>query len=64
MINISATTKKGANVTSTALINCHSNKVKHRYILQTVLLLILLLLIITIISYNYANQETIDAITI
>ena len=45
------------NVTSTALINCHSKKVRDCYILRTVLLVSKLLLIITIIFYNYAKQK-------
>ena len=53
-----------ANVTSTALINCHSKKVRDCYILHTVLLVIILLLIITITCYYYAKQKGINALTI
>ena len=45
------------NVTSTASINCHSKKVRNRYILHTVLLVIILLLIVTIMCYLYAKQK-------
>ena len=36
------------NVTTTALINCHSKKVRYCYILHTVLLMIILLLMTVI----------------
>ena len=52
------------NVTSTALINCHSKKVKDCYILHTVLFLIILLLIITIVCYHYPKQKCITMLTI
>ena len=65
------------NVTSTASINCHSEKVRDCYNLHTVLLVIILLLIITIIiiiiiivviiiiiGYYYAKQKGINALTI
>ena len=52
------------NITSTAPINCHNRKVRDCCILHTVLLAIILLLIITIISYHYAKQKSIDALTI
>ena len=45
------------NVTSTALINWHSKKVRDCYILHTVLLAIILVLIITIICCRYAKQK-------
>ena len=45
-------------------LNCHSKKVRHCYIFDTVLLAIILLLIITIICYHYAKQKSIDALTI
>ena len=58
------------NATSTASINCHSEKTRykiHCYILHTALLVIILLLIITIICYHYAKhrskQKNIDALT-
>ena len=46
------------NVTKTASINCHNEKVEDCYILHRVLLLIILLLII-IICYYYAKQKSI-----
>ena len=48
---------KKTNFTSTALIKCHSKKVRDCYILQTVSLVIILLLIITIICCYYAKQK-------
>ena len=45
------------NVKSTVSINCHSEKLKCCYILQTVSLAIILQLIITIISYHYENKN-------
>ena len=45
------------NNTNTALINCHSRKVKDCYILHAVLLVIILLLISIIICYYYAKQK-------
>ena len=46
---------KKTNVMSTASINCHSIKVRDRYILHTVLLAIILLLIIIIFCCHYAK---------
>ena len=48
---------KKTNFTSTALIKCHSKKVRDCCILQTVSLVIILLLIITIICCYYAKQK-------
>ena len=45
------------NVTSTALINCHSIKVTDCYILLIVLLEIILLLIIAIICYHNSKRK-------
>ena len=44
-------------VTNTALLNCHSIKVRDCYILRTVLLAIILLLIIVIVCCHYAKQK-------
>ena len=52
----SNSTKK-TNTTSTASINCHSIKVRGRYILHTVLLAIILLFIMIIFCNHYAKQE-------
>ena len=51
------TNTKATTVTSTASIDCHSKKVRDRYILHTVLLGIILLLIIIIICYSYVKQK-------
>ena len=51
------------NVTSTASIICHSEKVKDYYILYTVLFAVMLLLIITIICYHYAKEKYIKTLT-
>ena len=45
------------NVTSTALLSCHSIKVRDCYILHVVLLAIILLLIIIIVCCHYAKQK-------
>ena len=45
------------NVTNTALLSCHSIKVRDCYILRTVLLAIILLLIIVIVCCHYAKQK-------
>ena len=47
------------NVASTASINCHCKKVRHCYILHTLLLAIILILVFTIICYHYAKQRVI-----
>ena len=44
-------------VTNTALLSCHSIKVRDCYILRTVLLAIILLLIIVIVCCHYAKQK-------
>ena len=57
------TTKKinttTTNVKSTASISFYSKKVRHCYILHTVLLVIILLLIVIIIWFQYAKQKVI-----
>ena len=50
------------NVTSTALINCHSKKSKRLLYFHTVLLVIMLLLIIVFICYCYAKQKGIKSL--
>ena len=47
------------NLSSTASMNCHCKKVRHWYILHTLLLAIMLKLILTIIWYHYAKQRVI-----
>ena len=51
------TTKMTRNVTNSYSVNCHFKKVKHCYILHTVLLAIILSLIITVICHHYVKQK-------
>ena len=56
-ISIKKTNTIATNVTSTASIKRHSNKVRDCYILYTVLLATILLLIVIIICYHYTKQK-------
>ena len=57
IVSSKKTNNIATNVTSTALINCHSKKVRDCHTLHTVLLAIILQSIIIVICYHYAKQK-------
>ena len=64
IVSTKKTTAIATNVTSTASINYHGEKVRDFYILHTVLLVIIILVIIIIICCYYAKQKGINVQTI
>ena len=62
IVSAKTTNAMAANVTK----NCQGKKERYKfdcYILHTVLLMIISLLIMTIISYYYAKQKRVNALT-
>ena len=57
IVSAKMTNTIATNVTSTASINCYSEKVSDCYILHIFLLVIILLLIIIIICYYYPKEK-------
>ena len=62
IVSIKKTETIATNVTSTASINFHHEKVRDCHIWHTVLLVIVLLLIITIICDHYAKQKDLKSL--
>ena len=59
IVSTKKTNTIATNVTNTASINCHSKKVRHHYILHTVVLVIILPLMVIVICYYCSKQKDI-----